>query len=78
MSSSVSLEPSEFRCDEHGNQDVITQRVTSKVQTEIRGFNIDRKSSEFRVVAVCPGNTGDLERDTSHLLTFTGKRIESQ
>ncbi len=65
----VMLVPARYRCPDHDQQEIVTERVRACVETD-RRIHADRLSSAFHVTVVCPGRPGD--PSTAHRRSYDG------
>lgn len=54
----VFLVPALYRCPDHDQQAIVTERVRAVVELE-RTIHADRDSAAFRVTVTCPGHPAD-------------------
>ncbi|KZE91934.1 hypothetical protein AVP41_01484 [Microbacterium sp. TNHR37B] len=67
--SDITLVPAAFRCPDHDNVELLTERVVDQVDREAQWFT-DRTSETFRVSVVCPGSGHD---QLPHRRVFDGR-----
>jgi hypothetical protein len=61
------LNPSRFRCELHGNDDIITKLVWDEVSIEVHTYVgvLRKRQGKFTVVVECPGRGQEKPHDWS-------------